>query len=59
MRIKISQLRKFIREAIEVAQEDLDRVHRAKDGYGDSMFDESLDSELDEDHTAHSKESRI
>jgi hypothetical protein len=45
MRIKLSVLRKFIREAIEtVAKESHSRVKRNKHGYTDSLFDESLDS---------------
>lgn len=43
MRIKISEFRKFIREAIEtLAQEDVDRLRREKDKYGDDV-EESVD----------------
>lgn len=42
MRIKLSELRKFIREAIEVAIEDVDRLRRADDKDGDDV-EESVD----------------
>ncbi len=72
MRVKLSELRKainqFLQEALE-QHEDLDRLRRAKDGYGETDFEESVQQEdiqqediqqediQQEDHTAHSKES--
>jgi hypothetical protein len=59
MRIRLSEFRKiihkFISEAMdEMEQESVDRLNRARDGYGETEFEESIQQE---DHTAHSKES--
>jgi hypothetical protein len=48
MKVKISELRsainKFLTEALaEIEQEDVDRLRRAKDGYGETEFEEDVD----------------
>lgn len=44
MKIKIKDLKKFIRENVEKAlsSEDMDRLRRAEDGYGETEFEEAF-----------------
>jgi hypothetical protein len=43
MKVKLSQLKRALREAFEKHQEDVDRLRRAQDGRGETEFEEDVD----------------
>lgn len=48
MKISVSQLRKILREQIEQYFEDVDRVRRHEDGYGDDLEEKCMDAEMED-----------